>query len=117
MFSSEKGDPLVVGYVDSYYIGDMDDKRSTTGYVFTLAGGPVCWKLSVQYIMVMSTTEAEYVIVVKAAKEALWRVEQGEVQLHCDSQSVIYLAKNQVFHARTKYIDVRFHKIRVLLTI
>jgi hypothetical protein len=73
----------------------------------------------------MSTTEAEHVIVVKAAKEALWLiglvkelgVEQGGVQLHCDSQSVIYLPKNQVFHARTTYIDVRFHKIRELLTI
>jgi hypothetical protein len=36
--------------------------------------------------------------------------------LYCDSQNVIYLAKNQVYHARTKYIDVRFHKIRELVT-
>jgi hypothetical protein len=124
MFSSEKGDPSVVGYVDSDYAGDMDDMRSTTGYVFTLAGGPICWKSSVQSIVAMSTTEAEYMAVAEAAKEALWLtglvkelgVEQGGVQLHCDSQSAIYLAKNQVYHARTKHIDVRFHKIRELLT-
>ena len=124
MFSSEKGDPSVVGYVDSDYAGDMDDRRSTTGYVFTLAGGPICWKSSVQSIVAMSTTEAEYMAVAEAAKEALWLtglvkelgVEQGGVRLHCDSQSVIYLAKNQVYHARTKHIDVRFHKIRELLT-
>ena len=42
-------------------------------------------------------------------------VEQGGVEVHCDSQSVIYLAKNQVYHARTKHIDVRFHKIRELV--
>ena len=36
--------------------------------------------------------------------------------LHCDSQSAIYLAKNQVYHARTKHIDVRFHKIRELVS-
>ncbi|KAL0411274.1 UNVERIFIED_CONTAM: Retrovirus-related Pol polyprotein from transposon TNT 1-94 [Sesamum latifolium] len=42
-------------------------------------------------------------------------VEQGGVQLHCDSQSAIYLAKNQVYHARTKHIDVRYHKIRELI--
>ena len=36
--------------------------------------------------------------------------------LHCDSQSAIHLAKNQVFHARTKHIDVRFHKIRELVS-
>ena len=35
--------------------------------------------------------------------------------MHCDSQSAIYLAKNQVYHARTKHIDVRFHKIRELI--
>ena len=35
--------------------------------------------------------------------------------MHCDSQNVIYLAKNQVYHARTKHIDVRFHKIRELI--
>ncbi|KAK2425531.1 secreted RxLR effector protein [Trifolium repens] len=124
MFSSEKCDPSVVGYVDSHYAGDMDDRRSTTGYVFTLAGGPICWKSSVQSIVAMSTTEAKYMAVAEAAKEALWLtglvkelgVEQGGVQLHCDSQSVIYLAKNQVYHARTKHIDVRFHKIRELLT-
>ena len=57
------------------------------------------------------------------AKEALWirgiveelSVEQGGVEVHCDSQSAIYLAKNQVYRARTKHIDVIFHKIRELV--
>ncbi|KAL0294145.1 UNVERIFIED_CONTAM: Retrovirus-related Pol polyprotein from transposon TNT 1-94 [Sesamum calycinum] len=67
--------------------------------------------------------ESEYMTVAEAAKEALWLsglskelgVEQGGVQLHCDSQSAIYLAKNQVYYARTKHIDVRYHKIRELI--
>ncbi|KAK4411836.1 Retrovirus-related Pol polyprotein from transposon TNT 1-94 [Sesamum angolense] len=71
----------------------------------------------------LSTTEAKYMVVAKVAKEALWLswlskelgVGQGGVQLHCDSQSAIYLAKNQVYHARTKHIDVRYHKIRELI--
>ena len=124
MFGNQQGDPSVVGYVDSDYVGDMDDRRSTTGYVFTLAGGPICWKSTVQSIVALSTTEAEYMAVAEAAKEALWLtglvkelgIEQGGVELHCDSQSAIYLAKNQVYHARTKHIDVRFHKIRELIT-
>ena len=57
------------------------------------------------------------------SKEAPWLmglvtelgIEQGGVPLHCDSQSAIFLAKNQVYHARTKHIDVRFHKIRELV--
>ena len=124
MLGSQQGDLSVMGYVDSDYAGDMDDRRSTTGYVFTLAGGPICWKSIVQSIVALSTTEAEYMAVAEAAKEALWLtglvkelgIEQGGVQLHCDSQSAIYLAKNQVYHARTKHIDVRFHKIRELIT-
>jgi hypothetical protein len=71
----------------------------------------------------MSTTEAEYMAVAEAAQEALWLtglvkelgVEQDGVQLHCDSQSAIYLENNQVYHDITKHIDVRFHKIRELL--
>uniref|UniRef100_A0A2N9I2Y6 CCHC-type domain-containing protein n=1 Tax=Fagus sylvatica TaxID=28930 RepID=A0A2N9I2Y6_FAGSY len=113
----------VVGYVDADYAGEVDDRRSTTGYVFTLSGGPICWKSTLQSIVAMSTTKAEYMAVAEAAKEALWLkglvkelgLNQGGVQMHCDSQSVIYLVKNQAYHARTKHIDVRFHKIRELI--
>jgi hypothetical protein len=123
LFSRQPGTNSVVGYVDADYAGEVDDRRSTTGYVFTLSGGPICWKSTLQSIVAMSTTEAEYMAVAEAAKEALWLkglvkelgLNQGGVQMHCDSQSVIYLAKNQVYHARTKHIDVRFHKIRELI--
>ena len=63
-------------------------------------------------------------VVAEATKKALWltglmkelSIEQGEVQLHCDSQSAIYLEKNKVYHARTKHINVRFYKIMELIT-
>ena len=75
---------------------------STTGYVFTLSRRPIFWRSTLQSIVVMSTTESEYMAVFEAAKEALWLKElvkelglnQGGVQMHCDSQSAIYLAKN-----------------------
>jgi len=102
VFGNQQGDPLVVGYVDSDYVGDLDNRRSTTGYVFTISGGPVCWKSTIQSIVALSTTEVEYIAIVEDAKEGLWLtglvnelgVQQGGVQLHCDSQSAIYLAKN-----------------------
>ena len=108
--------------MDLDYAGNIDDRRSTTSYVFTLSGGPIYWRSTLQSLVAMSTTEVEYMAVAEATKEALWLkglvkelgLNQGGVQLHCDSQSAIYLAKHQVYHARTKHIDVRFHKIREL---
>ncbi|KAE8707195.1 putative ribonuclease H protein [Hibiscus syriacus] len=123
VFGSQRDNPLVVGYVDSDYASDLDNRRSTTGYVFTLGGGPICWKSTVQSVVALSTTEVEYMAAAEAAKEALWLtslvkelgVQQGGVHLLCDNQSTIHLAKNQVYRARTKHIDVRFHKIRELV--
>ncbi|KAL7001863.1 hypothetical protein U1Q18_052394 [Sarracenia purpurea var. burkii] len=123
LFARQQGQISVVGYVDADYAGGVDDRRSTTGYVFTLAGGPICWRSMVQSLVALSTTESEYMAVTEAGKEALWLkgfvkelgIDQGGVQLHCDSQSAIYLAKHQVYHARTKHIDVRFHKVRELI--
>ena len=71
----------------------------------------------------LSTTKSKYIAIVGATKESLWLtglvkelgIQQSGVQLYCDSQSAIYLAKNQVYHARTKHIDMRFHKIRELV--
>ncbi|KAL6327885.1 hypothetical protein AAG906_027282 [Vitis piasezkii] len=102
MFNKQQGDPSVRGYVDADYASDLDDRRSTTGYVFTLGGGPICWKSIIQSLVALSTTESEYMAIAKAAKESLWLIglvkelgiQQGGVQLYCDSQSAIYLAKN-----------------------
>ena len=62
-FVRQKSDLSVVGYVDTDYAGDLDDKRSTTGYVFILTRGPICWRSMIQSTVAMSTTEAEYMAV------------------------------------------------------
>jgi len=117
-------DNRVVGYVDSDYAGDLDKRRSTTGYLFTMAGGPVCWRSTLQSTVALSTTEAEYMAVTEAFKEAIWMhglindlgILQEHIDVFCDSQSAICLSKNQVHHARTKHIDVRFHFIREIIS-
>ncbi|XP_041005600.1 secreted RxLR effector protein 161-like [Juglans microcarpa x Juglans regia] len=65
-------DSLVTGYVDLDYAGDLDKRRSTTGYVFTMAGGPVSWRSILQSTIALSSTEAKYMAVTKVMKEAIW---------------------------------------------
>ncbi|KAL5705396.1 hypothetical protein ACHQM5_023705 [Ranunculus cassubicifolius] len=114
---------LCVGYVDSDYAGDLDKRRSTTGYVFTLAGGAICWRSILQSTVALSTTEAEYMALTEAIKEAIWLqglmddlgVWQESLKVRCDNMSAIFLARNHTFHARTKHIDVRYHFVREIL--
>ena len=107
----------VIGYTDADYAGDLDNRRSTSGYVFTYTGGAVSWRSRLQDCITLSTIEAEYVAATKARKEAIWLARLvGDLGmnvempvLHCDSQSAIQLAKNLVFHAKTKHVDVKYH--------
>ena len=85
--------------------------------MFTLAKAPVSWKSTLQSAVALSTTEAEYMAITETVKEAIWiqgllddlSVGQKQVTVFYYSQSAIHLAKNQVYHARTKHIDVRYH--------
>ncbi|KAH9750986.1 hypothetical protein KPL71_014098 [Citrus sinensis] len=61
-----------VGYCDSDFAGDLGKRRSTTGYVFTLSGGPVSWRSILQWTIALSITEAEYMAANEAVKEAIW---------------------------------------------
>lgn len=61
----------LLGYVDANYKHDLDQRKSTTGYVFTLAGGSISWRSSLHKCVAQSTTKAEYVAATEAAKEAI----------------------------------------------
>lgn len=60
------------GFVDSDMAGDIDSRKSTTGYVFTLGSAAISWMSRLQKIVALSTTEAEYVVAVEACKEMTW---------------------------------------------
>ena len=110
----------IEGFCDSDYATDLDRRRSVTGYVFQVWGNTISWKSGLQDVVALSTTEAEYMALTAAAKEALWLrrlckelgFEQESVKINCDSQSAIALAKNHVHHERTKHIDTKYHFIR-----
>ncbi|CAA7061742.1 unnamed protein product [Microthlaspi erraticum] len=121
---TNEGEFTLRGYCDAYYAADLDKRRSISGIVFTLGGNTISWKSNLQKIVALSITEAEYVALAEATKEAVWLkglmnelgFEQEAVEIHCDSQSAIALAKNAVHHERTKHIDVKFHFIRDLIS-
>jgi hypothetical protein len=94
------------GFVDADWAGDLDCRRSTSGYVFNLFGGAISWMSKRQVIVALSTTESEYMAATHASKEAVWLqrlcssigLVQQAVTIECDSQSAIFLAKNPAYH-------------------
>ena len=110
--------------MDSDYTGDLDKRRSVTGYVFTLSGCAISWEAILQSIVALSTIEAEYMATVKAVKEAIWLkglvcnlgLYQDSTIVFCDRQSAIHLMKNIMYHERTKHIDVRYNFIQEIVS-
>ena len=93
------------GYVDADVVGNIDSRKSTTWFVFTLGGTTISWSSHIQNIVALSTTVTEYVATIEAAKEIIWLCsfldELGKKQeigiLYSDSQSAIFLAKHSAF--------------------
>ena len=112
----------LLGYVDADWAGDMDDRRSISGYTFITARGAISWSSKKQPSIALSSTEAESMAATAAAKEATWLevlfseikplLTRMPVKLLIDNQSAMSLAKNATFHNRTKHIAIRHHYIR-----
>lgn len=116
-----KTDEPIIGYSDADWGGCTIDRRSYTGYAFLLSGAAITWKSQKQRTVALSTTEAEYVSLSEAAKEALYLralmhelklPEFGEIVINIDNQGALCLANDPVFHARTKHIDLKHHFVR-----
>ena len=114
----------VNAYSDADWAGDVDDRRSTTGYVVRLGDSSVIWNTKKQKTISLSSAEAEYMALASVTQEVKW-VNQFlcELLLPCmklsvcmsvyvDNQAAILISKNDVYHDRTKHIDIRYHYIR-----
>lgn len=108
------------GFVDADWASDSLDRKSYTGYCFTMCGSVISWQSRKQKTVSLSSTEAEYVALSEAAREAVYLSNLlGEltgnvnvITLFCDNQSALKLAISQQSHNRTKHIDVRHHYVR-----
>uniref|UniRef100_A0A1X7SFX4 Reverse transcriptase Ty1/copia-type domain-containing protein n=1 Tax=Amphimedon queenslandica TaxID=400682 RepID=A0A1X7SFX4_AMPQE len=114
-------DTSLVGYSDADWGGDVDNYRSTTGYIFQIGGVAVSWKSKRQDCVALSTAEAEYMALASTAQEAVWMRElnadmnnkpNGPTTIFEDNQSAISMAKNPQFHGRAKHIGIKYHFIR-----
>ena len=109
--------PILEGYVDANWAGDLDSRKSTSGYLFTFAGGAVSWQSRLQKCVALSTIEAKYIVANEASKEMLWLkrflqelgLKQDGYVVNCDSQSATDLSKNSMYHSRSKHIEVRYN--------
>jgi hypothetical protein len=111
------------GYSDSDFAGDIELRKSTSGFVFFFAGGVISAQSKRQTITALSTTEAEYYGLAKAATEAAWLRETFKqvkykspdvdcIRIYGDNQAALQLTENPSYHQRTKHIAVKYHFIR-----
>ncbi|WKA10719.1 hypothetical protein VitviT2T_028279 [Vitis vinifera] len=114
--------PLVLrAFSDADWAGDPTDRRSTTGYCFLLGSSLISWRSKKQTFVARSSTEAEYRALADTTSELLWLrwllkdlgvSTSSATPLYCDNQSAIHIAHNDVFHERTKHIEIDCHFIR-----
>ena len=110
----------IVAYSDSDWAGDVDGRRSRTGYVVYISGGAVAWMSKSQKVVALSSCEAELYALCECMKEILWLLSfLDEMSIkYCvpviwvDNQGAIALSQNPVHHQRTKHIDVKWYFIR-----
>lgn len=116
----------LIGYTDADFGGTVvtEGAYSTSGYVFKLAGGPICWSSKKQGEIATSTTHAEYIGQYNAILHLQWlRTFLEETGMYrspvthimADNQSAIALSHNPEFHKRTKHFNVKLHYQRSIL--
>ncbi|KAK8951746.1 hypothetical protein KSP39_PZI003779 [Platanthera zijinensis] len=109
------------GYADSDWGSNLDDRKSTSGYIFMLGSKSIAWGVRKQPSVALSTTEAKYMALSSAGCECIWlrqilseikgKEEDAPTSILCDNTSAIFIAKNPITQRRSKHIDLRFHFI------
>ena len=107
-----------VSFSDADWGGDLDNRKSTSGYLFKLSGAAISWRSKKQTCVALLTAEAEYMALASAAQEAMWLQQittdlrmrpTGVTVIYKDNQSAISMAKNPQFHGQSKHIAIKYH--------
>ncbi|RVW84555.1 Retrovirus-related Pol polyprotein from transposon TNT 1-94 [Vitis vinifera] len=101
------------------FAGCLDSRRSTSGYIFMLAGGAVSWKSVKQTLVASSTMEAEFIACYEASNHGIWlrnfvtqlRIVDGiekPLRINCDNKAAELYSKNNRSSSKSKHIDIKF---------
>lgn len=109
------------GYADANWAENRKDRKSNTGYVFIVNGGIVSWTCRKQNCVALSSTEAEFIALSEACKEAVWlrrllndlqHPVQAATKIYEDNQSCLKLIEEEKLSNQTKHIDTRYHFVK-----
>jgi hypothetical protein len=113
---------LITGYSDADWAGDVETRRSTSGYVFLMCGAPISFKTKLQTGVALSTAEAELAALVEAVREAIWlrflAVElmlphsDRPITMFEDNQAALLIAENHRFSERVKHVAIKYFFLR-----
>jgi histone deacetylase 1/2 len=114
--------PLIAlhGFCDADWAGCHDDRRSTSGFAIYMGNNLLSWGAKKQATVSRSTAEAEYRALASTTAELMWFMNLLQSigyclpppKLYCDNISAVTMAKNPVFHHRTKHIEIDVHFVR-----
>ena len=118
---------MIEGFSDADWNTLSGDSLSTTGYIFTLGSGVICWKSKKQTIIANSTMEAELITLASASEDAnwlrdllyeipLWEKLIPSILIHCDSTAAIVRVKNRYYNGKSKPIRRKHSTVRSYLS-
>lgn len=111
----------LMGYADANWAENRIDRKSNSGFIFQMNGGSVNWSCKKQTCVSLSSTEAEFIALSEACKEALWLREllndmmlkqSKPTIIYEDNQSCLRMIKNEKLSNRTKHIDTKIYFVK-----
>ena len=117
---------MLEGFCNANSVSNNDEVSSTSGYIFTLGGGPISWKSAKQTCIAYSTMESELIALELTGQKAEWLKgllaympllgkQATPISLHCDLQAALGVAHNRVYNGKRRHIRIRLSTVKQLL--
>jgi hypothetical protein len=124
MLTYIRSDSLEIkGYSDADYAGEKDERKSTTGYVFTLAGRAILWRSCKHTIVASSMMYAEFIACFEVTNQVLWLKKfvpdlkvvdciDKPIKMYRDNQPAVFYAHNNKSSKATRPIEVKYYVVK-----